>query len=128
MKGAEFEKDSFCSVAGFDLGAKRAGDWPECSIGDALTMTPPLTGNGMSMAFESAELALQPLVQYTEGRSSWDEACSRIARKCDERFTRRLQIAGWLQRALFRPRGCDALLWLTSRGTWIWSQLFAWTR
>ena len=32
-----------------------------CSLGDAEAIIPPFTGNGMSMAFESAESALDPL-------------------------------------------------------------------
>ena len=43
----------------------------ECCIGDALTMIPPVTGNGMSMAFEAAEMAIGPLAAYSRGESSW---------------------------------------------------------
>src|SRR2546423_6730230 len=43
--------DSFCSVGALAL--EPVGARPdECCIGDALTMIPPVTGNGMSMAFE----------------------------------------------------------------------------
>ena len=60
LGAAEFEPDSFCSVAGLQLKPQRASAKEECCIGDALTMTPPVTGNGMSMAFESAEMAVPP--------------------------------------------------------------------
>src|SRR5204862_4902276 len=65
LAGAAFEESSFCSVAGLFLQPRRASISPECRIGDALTMTPPVTGNGMSMAFESAEIALDPLTAYS---------------------------------------------------------------
>ena len=94
-------ESSFCSVAGLDLTPQDGLDQDECCIGDALTMTPPITGNGMSMALEAAELAAPPLAAYSEGRSSWLEARSTIAGACDRVFARRLAFAKWLQRLLF---------------------------
>ena len=41
----------------FRCDPQRAAARAECCIGDAITMIPPVTGNGMSMAFESAEMA-----------------------------------------------------------------------
>ena len=71
---AEFDPDSFCSVAGLQLCPQRAAERDECCIGDTLTMTPPVTGNGMSMSFESAEMAIEPLAGYSEGRLNWTAA------------------------------------------------------
>src|SRR5207302_9370024 len=62
---AKFDEDSFCSVAGLVLRPQKAPEKTECRIGDALTMIPPVTGNGMSMAFESAEIAIEPLAAYS---------------------------------------------------------------
>jgi flavin-dependent dehydrogenase len=73
----------------------------ECCVGDALTMIPPVTGNGMSMAFESAALALEPLVRYSENSSSWDTARLEIARRYREAFSARLRWAKWLHVFLF---------------------------
>jgi len=98
---AIFDESSFCSVAGLDLKPHEASDQNECCIGDALTMTPPITGNGMSMALEAAELAVAPLAAYNEGRISWLQAKSNIACACDQVFARRLAFAKWLQRLLF---------------------------
>src|SRR5262249_55195418 len=53
MAGAVFDSRSFCSVAGLCLRPQRATASSECRLGDSLTMIPPVTGNGMSMAFES---------------------------------------------------------------------------
>lgn len=74
----EFDESSFCSVAGISLAPQRAAGRREICIGDAITMIPPVTGNGMSMAFESAELALAPLAGWSRGVLSWTEARKKI--------------------------------------------------
>ncbi len=103
LRDALFDDDSFCAVAGLDLTPRRATEGGECALGDALTMTPPFTGNGMSMAFESAELAVEPLSRYSRGEIAWDRAQSWIAAECNLRFRSRLRTAGLLQRSLFHP-------------------------
>lgn len=125
---AEFEPDSFCSVAGLFLGARRAAAQAECCVGDALTMIPPVTGNGMSMAFESAELAIEPLAAYSRGEISWATARQTIARRCDEAFAQRLVWAGRLQQIMLAPGLQNALVCLAPRWAWFWRVLFARTR
>ena len=128
LAGAKFDDDSFCSVAGLGLRPRRATQRHECSIGDALTMIPPVTGNGMSMAFESAELAVEPLVKFSHGELDWAAAQQEIARACDRTFTARLRWAAWLQRALFQPSARAALLFLAARSERLWRGIFARTR
>jgi 2-polyprenyl-6-methoxyphenol hydroxylase-like FAD-dependent oxidoreductase len=103
LGGAAFEQGSFCSVAGFSLKPHRAASRSECCVGDALTMIPPVTGNGMSMAFEAAEMAIGPLAAYSRGESSWSEARMRVAEACDRAFARRLAWARCLQWMMFTP-------------------------
>ena len=128
LAGAAFDQASFCSVAGFSLRPHRAAAQPECCIGDALTMIPPVTGNGMSMAFESAGMALGPLADYSRGESSWSQARQSVAAACDRAFTRRLAWARWLQWMMFTPslRGWPGSVVLHSE--WLWRTLFARTR
>ncbi|MBI3849353.1 MAG: hypothetical protein HY298_03525 [Verrucomicrobia bacterium] len=128
LASAEFDLDSFCSVAGLLLTAQHATNRTECCVGDALTMIPPVTGNGMSMAFESAEIAIKPLAAYSQGEISWSEAQQTIARRCDEAFTRRLVWATWLQRMMFAPGLQNALVFLAPRWSWLWRVMFAKTR
>lgn len=128
LAGAQFDEASFCSVAGLSLHPQRANQRNECSIGDALTMIPPVTGNGMSMAFESAELAIEPLAQFSSGKLTWTQAQQEIAAACDTRFTSRLRWAAWLQRALFQPYARSALLFLAARSEWFWRGIFERTR
>lgn len=123
---AVFDPQSFCSVAGIDLRPQRASG--ECRLGDALTMIPPMTGNGMSMAFESADLAIVPLTEYSQGRLSWKDAQQQIARDCDRRFYWRLRWAGLLQWVLFHPWAARPCLSLSSVWTPFWQMLFWRTR
>lgn len=128
LREAEFDEDSFCSVAGLSLEPHRASAFQECCVGDAITMTPPVTGNGMSMAFESAELAVGPLAEYSAGKIAWAEARAKIACSCDAAFARRLAWAAWLQRVLFMPRLQNALVLTVPRWQWMWRLLVEKTR
>ena len=125
---ARFDEDSFCSVAGLCLRPQRATQRNECCVGDALTMIPPVTGNGMSMAFESAELAIEPLAEFSYGQLTWDGARHEIATRCDKRFTPRLRWAAWVQRALFQPLARAVLMFLAARSEWFWRGIFGRTR
>ncbi|HWQ90488.1 MAG TPA: FAD-dependent monooxygenase [Clostridia bacterium] len=100
LKRAELVEGTFCSVAGLNF--PRALPMPDGTmrIGDALAMIAPATGNGMSMAFESAELALSPLVQYSLGQRSWAQAQALVAQGCRDLFSSRLLWGQRLQRLL----------------------------
>jgi 2-polyprenyl-6-methoxyphenol hydroxylase-like FAD-dependent oxidoreductase len=128
LGAAEFASDSFCSVAGLQLKPQRAAAKKECCIGDALTMTPPVTGNGMSMAFESAEMAVELLAAYSEGKLNWPQARRQIARRCDAAFSRRLAWARLLQWVMISPAlaGRPGAILLCSG--WLWRLMFARTR
>ncbi len=125
---AILDADSFCSVAGLGLRPRRAGGQAECRIGDALTMTPPVTGNGMSMAFEAAELAVGPLAGYSRSELPWNSAQRAIARACDLAFTRRLAWANCLQRLMFAPVAQSPFGALVLNSGLLWRFLFAKTR
>ena len=125
---AEFEPDSFCAVAGLQLKPQRAAARKECCIGDTLTMTPPVTGNGMSMAFESAELAVEPLAAYSLGKLNWMQARQQIARRCDAAFSRRLAWARRLQWMMVSPALQGRLGSLLLRSDWLWRLMFTQTR
>ena len=125
---AEFDEASFCSVAGLSLKPQHAADKNEVCIGDALTMIPPVTGNGMSMAFESAEIAIAPLTDYSRGAATWTQTQQTIARECDLRFTQRLTWAAFLQRLMFSPLLRSPLGAIALRSDWLWRIMFAKTR
>ena len=121
---AQFDESSLCMVAGLSLHRQHAMLGTECRVGDALTMIPPVTGNGMLMAFESAEMAIAPLAKYSAGLIAWDRGQHLIATDCNRQFTRRLRWAGWLQRGLFQPLVRSSLLRPAARSKLIWQGLF----
>ena len=128
LKDAQFDESSFCAVAALSLRPMFARNRDECCVGEALTMIPPVTGNGMSMAFESAELAIEPLAGFSRGDLNWEEACRAIAAACDHRFAARLRHAAWLQWAMFHPRGRTILGFVAAHSGWFWARAFRATR
>lgn len=128
LANAAFDGGSICAVAGLSLAPRPAAAHAECRIGDALTMIPPVTGNGMSMAFESAAMAIAPLTAYSRGQLRWTQAQRSLAGACDARFGRRLAWAKFLHWLMFTsilqgPLGAPAL-----RSDWLWELLFTKTR
>ena len=128
LVGAEFDESSFCSVAGLRVEPRRDWDADRCEIGDAFTMIPPVTGNGMSMAFESAELATIPLFLYSQGELPWEAALDLVKKNCIQRFGSRLKWAAWLHQLMFNQCGYDILLWMLPRFRSLPARLFARTR
>jgi hypothetical protein len=128
LKNAIFDEQSFCSVAGLSLKRHRASDAEELCIGDALTMIPPVTGNGMSMAFESAELAIAPLETYSRGELTWQRARQMITHACDRAFAPRLRWAHWLQHLMFSPLIRSPMGGCLLRSDSLWQLFFSRTR
>jgi flavin-dependent dehydrogenase len=128
LANAEFDENSFCAVAGISLRPQQAATRAEICVGDAITMIPPVTGNGMSMAFESAELAVAPLAAWSRGEISWGDARQKIAHDCDATFARRLAWAKWLQRLVLTPSLQNPLVALAARSDWFWRLAFERTR
>ncbi len=128
LNNATLDESSFCAVAGLYPEPRPAGEPGQCALGDALTMTPPITGNGLSMALESAELAVEPLIDYHRGARTWEEARREIARRCEERFRLRLWTATWLHRALFQPLARRLLSEVLGRFPGVWRVVFGQTR
>jgi 2-polyprenyl-6-methoxyphenol hydroxylase-like FAD-dependent oxidoreductase len=98
------DRDSFSAVAGFSLGRQRA-EPGLCVLGDAESMIPPFTGNGMSMAFQAAELALEPLERWSDGHLAWDDCLASISTSLRCRFRRRLAAAGAMHPVLMHGSG-----------------------
>jgi 2-polyprenyl-6-methoxyphenol hydroxylase-like FAD-dependent oxidoreductase len=104
LDSASMDPGSLTGISGFHLGSQR-GKSDLCTLGDAERMIPPFTGNGMSMAFESAECALSHLLHYSSGNLSWAEANERIRHSLDERFRSRVRLALGLHRCLTNAVG-----------------------
>jgi flavin-dependent dehydrogenase len=90
LQGAQWDESSVCGVAGFHLGRQTQEGF---CLGDAAQMIPPFTGNGMSMAFESAALAVEPAVRWSQGRMDWVHATRTLREAQERKFRRRMRSA-----------------------------------
>lgn len=102
LERAPLIDDSFCAVAALHFD-RRLPASNLLRIGDAVAMIPPFTGNGMAMAFQSAELALDPLLAYARGECDWPATCRAAHAAQRGRFQLRLASAGALHSFLLRP-------------------------
>jgi menaquinone-9 beta-reductase len=113
LRGSEWKPGSFSAVAGFELGRQKP--LPGLlTLGDAESMIPPFTGNGMSMAFQAAECALHPLTAWSRGEISWTLAANTVRATLQRRFVRRLAVAQTLHPVLFAASGRSLLEKLAS--------------
>jgi len=110
IAAAEIRRDSCCAVAGLGYGRAGGGRGPRPALGDAARLIPPFTGNGMAMAFQSAELALAPLRGWSEGRLAWAEAVAAMAAARRRTFRRRLAWADLLHPWLYSGVGQRGLV------------------
>jgi flavin-dependent dehydrogenase len=104
LSKAKMDEASLTGISGFALG-QQGGDDGMLTLGDSERMIPPFTGNGMSMAFESAECALNPLIAYAEGKASWPEIREEVRNSLNKRFSKRVRLALALQRCLTMSAG-----------------------
>ena len=114
LRQAEWNDASFSSIAALSLAPRKSSGQTGLRLGDALTMIPPVTGNGMSMAIEGAQLASDPLAEWSGGRMEWTSAAKKVGRLLDQTFAPRLRHARWLQYAMLDPF-TQSLAWSLSR-------------
>jgi len=91
---------SFCAVAGLGYGSAT-----ECSLslGDHKGLIPPFTGNGMTIALQSAALALDPIERWSRGYTEWNETLSSARRTWRRRFRHRIAVGNLLHPWLLNP-------------------------
>lgn len=105
LRQGTIDAASFCAVAALDFDRSVPRPRPgEVALGDACAVIPPFTGNGMAMAFQSAELALEPLGRYARREIEWAAASRAMAAALHARFRLRLASAHALHPFLLRPR------------------------
>jgi len=123
---SEVRQGSAVSVAGvsFSFQSDHSG---EMRLGDAWGVIPPFTGNGMSMAFESAELAVRPLEQWAHGEIEWCSAVDRVSRAHRKFLRKRFMTANLLHPILLKPAGLRMLAFLGRRKALPFRPLFALT-
>ena len=104
LREARMDSASLKGVNRFYLGWQSHQD-AAVRIGDAAVMIPPFTGNGMTMALQSALAALDPLLCWSRGEVSWCVVQATIRQTHRTLFTHRLRWAHALQWLLLRPLG-----------------------
>lgn len=116
LQQARWDDSSFTSIAALSLAPRKSFGRDGLRLGDALTMIPPVTGNGMSMAIEGAALAADPLGDWSAGIGDWRSVTEKVGHLLDHTFASRLRHARWLQHAMFDP--------LTQSVAWTLAQMF----
>lgn len=121
---AEFRENSACAVAGFQLG-KQPAIPGVLTLGDAESMIPPFTGNGMSMAFQAAEAAAAPLASWSRGEITWQQATNTVRDALPRLFQRRLAMAKLVHPFLLRRGGRASIRSLAATGLMPFQSLLA---
>ncbi len=114
LEESELDESSFCAVTALDFSPPSYSPG-RLTLGDQMGMIAPFTGNGMSIALESARMAIAPLVDYAYQRCSWSEATHTIQQHFSNRFSMRMNIARWLHPLLLNSRSQAGLGYL---GRW----------
>ena len=102
LANATVDPASFCAVAAVDFD-RRVPTSSQVRLGDTCAMIPPFTGHGMAMAFQSAEIALDPLLAYARRQADWPATRATIHAALHRRFRLRLATAAALHSFLLQP-------------------------
>jgi 2-polyprenyl-6-methoxyphenol hydroxylase-like FAD-dependent oxidoreductase len=103
MRGAQQVPGSLVGISAFQPGWRPRG--PVAAVGDARVIIPPFAGNGMSMAFEGALMAVEELSDFSNGKSTWENALIQLNRRCQHHFRTRIRLALFLHPFLTHPAG-----------------------
>jgi len=124
LVGATPDEASLSGVSAIRFGIQAAAS-DRFVLGDAQSMIPPFTGNGMTMAFQSAEMATPILISYANGGIPWQSAVDRIHGAQQSRFRRRLSWSRWLHPVLCSAQGQRGIGWLSRAGLLPFQQLYS---
>jgi flavin-dependent dehydrogenase len=114
---------SFCSVSHLDF-SFRPKRWNGLRVGDAFTVIPPLTGNGMSLAMESAWIVYNRLRSYAEGAMDWETTVHTSRTALEKHFRARLFKARMCQFLLLSPSASRSASLLARTGFFPWAKLY----
>ncbi|MEX1117196.1 MAG: hypothetical protein WEB60_00235 [Terrimicrobiaceae bacterium] len=103
LRSATQVPGSLVGVSAFRPGWQSAKS--TATVGDARAIIPPFAGNGMSMAFEGALMAVEEISNYSSGKTSWEVALGRLESRTRRQFRTRLQIAMMLHPFLTHSTG-----------------------
>jgi len=101
LGSANYRAGSFCSVSGLSY-ERRASSEPS-GLGDRHRLIPPFTGNGMTIAFESAHKLLPHAIAYARDMISWSEFLQNRNNVLLKGFNRRYLAANLIHPFLLKP-------------------------
>lgn len=104
LKASQIDPDSHVGVAGIQFSIPPPQTDSSLRLGDAYSVIPPFTGNGMSIALESAAIAFPWVLKYCNDSTSWEDNILQIQRELHQRFNRRLRTANIIHPWLHHPR------------------------
>ena len=107
--GGGIDPVSHCGVAGVQFSRIPERSQSKLKLGDAYSVIPPFTGNGMSIALESAAVVFPLALRYAEGAMSWEQVCRAANVAYTQRFNRRLKAARLLHPFISKRIGQTAL-------------------
>lgn len=113
IEGAETVSGSLTTVASLDFTSWNA-EPGILRIGDSYSAIPPFTGNGMSIALESAAVCIQPIMTYSQNEATWEDTCRESNRRLAKRFSTRLRLARAIHPFLLKPP-CRRVLFFMAR-------------
>lgn len=114
---AHIDPDSHAAVSSVPVGGCRSAAADEvCAVGDFFGSMGPFTGNGMSLAFESAAFAAEPLSRFARGEAIWIDAKTEVLKGLRTRFRPRLAASRALHRLLLNPIGLRGISMLSRIG------------
>jgi flavin-dependent dehydrogenase len=125
IQAARIVEDSYSGVAGVEFSKIPAADEAALSLGDAYSAMPPFTGNGMSLAMESAELAVPFVARYARGEGAWADTLQAVNTALHTRFDQRLRNARQLHPWLHHPLGQHLLSFLARAHLLPFNQLYS---
>lgn len=91
------------TTARFNFIYRTAVQSPVLYLGDTAGFIPPLTGNGMSLAFRSAAVAADLITDHFNGEKSWDAVETALAKYGDQYLGRRIRSGVFLQNLALHP-------------------------
>ena len=104
LESAERIEGSTCCVSGISYDASQLNKTnPLLRVGDRMSTIPPLTGNGMSLAIESAWLASGPIARYVDSQQNWSQSLENLAALQTRFFQKRLAVSVPLQHVMMAP-------------------------
>jgi flavin-dependent dehydrogenase len=110
MANAEALVETECAVAPVDT-YRRAQPWGDfAQLGDSAVMLPPLCGDGMAMALQSARLCAPLADAYLRGQISFATWEKLYRRTWSKEFRHRVKLGRRLQKMLQTPIVADGML------------------